>query len=635
MSKDKSGHKKLGWFLCWAIVFADIGTSLYYVPGILFGEVKNLAGLFVVMSSVVFVLLVMKYIEITDRYPEGGGVVTVATHAFGPWFGALGGIFITVDYFLTASISSVSGFAYLNSILPLGNLIMWFAIIGVILLGILNVIGIKESAGVTALIAVAAFIVDLILVIFVSVQLRPEGWQLIFHSLTQVSSLGLWPILTGFAGSFLAFSGLESISQLSPAMGLPRKKIAGIAMALVVGSILVTSPILTLFSTNLLTAKINGSNETILETVSRVRDRENQFITTANPETKAILKNQIIAGKEFSERFISELGAQFGGAPIKIAVVLTASILLLFAANTAIIGAYHVFIALARQNFLPHALELHNERFDTPHWSILMAVVPPIIIIIATRADVATLGALYAFGLLGAFGLSSLGLDVVRWREGNRTSLKFIVGIITTILVFIAWGTNLYYKSAATVFGGTVATFGMLIAYVMYMWFPHKHPAVELVISKATEVSKDQILVPVYDEFNPHLYDFVADYAKSTKKSVILLYIREFTDILQTVADDIERDEEAAAFLRRAKRLLDKENIISEYVYDATNETASAINDARDTLKPHITILSPHKRHSRSVIVNFLKGNIVEKVLRHKNGQVIIYTGPTTRRVSN
>ena len=28
-------HKKLGWFLCWAVVFADIGTSLYYVPGIL------------------------------------------------------------------------------------------------------------------------------------------------------------------------------------------------------------------------------------------------------------------------------------------------------------------------------------------------------------------------------------------------------------------------------------------------------------------------------------------------------------------------------------------------------------------------------------------------------------------------
>ena len=28
----------LGWFLCWAVVFADIGTSIYYVPGILYGS---------------------------------------------------------------------------------------------------------------------------------------------------------------------------------------------------------------------------------------------------------------------------------------------------------------------------------------------------------------------------------------------------------------------------------------------------------------------------------------------------------------------------------------------------------------------------------------------------------------------
>ncbi len=29
---------RLGAFLCWAVVFADIGTSVYYTPGILFGQ---------------------------------------------------------------------------------------------------------------------------------------------------------------------------------------------------------------------------------------------------------------------------------------------------------------------------------------------------------------------------------------------------------------------------------------------------------------------------------------------------------------------------------------------------------------------------------------------------------------------
>ncbi|HEX6123013.1 MAG TPA: hypothetical protein VFY89_07630 [Ktedonobacterales bacterium] len=38
--------KRLGLFLCWAVVFADIGTSVYYVPGILYGQVGHLAGFF-------------------------------------------------------------------------------------------------------------------------------------------------------------------------------------------------------------------------------------------------------------------------------------------------------------------------------------------------------------------------------------------------------------------------------------------------------------------------------------------------------------------------------------------------------------------------------------------------------------
>src|SRR2546422_6067915 len=59
-------------------------------------------------------------------------------------------------------------------------------------------------------------------------------------------------ILYGFAGSFLAFSGLESISQLSPVMRTPRKKVAGVALLLVVLTIGITSPLLTMLSTLLL-----------------------------------------------------------------------------------------------------------------------------------------------------------------------------------------------------------------------------------------------------------------------------------------------------------------------------------------------------------------------------------------------
>lgn len=98
-------RRQLGPLLCWAVVFADIGTSICYVPGILYGTVGKLAGFFVLLTMSVFVLLTLKYVEVTYRFPQGGGVVTVAATALNRWFGALGGMFILVDYFLTAAIS--------------------------------------------------------------------------------------------------------------------------------------------------------------------------------------------------------------------------------------------------------------------------------------------------------------------------------------------------------------------------------------------------------------------------------------------------------------------------------------------------------------------------------------------------
>ena len=61
------------------MVFADIGTSVYYAPGILYGRVGTRTALFIAMTLVVFVLLAIKYAEVAIRYPGGGGVVTVAS----------------------------------------------------------------------------------------------------------------------------------------------------------------------------------------------------------------------------------------------------------------------------------------------------------------------------------------------------------------------------------------------------------------------------------------------------------------------------------------------------------------------------------------------------------------------------
>src|SRR5690348_8639882 len=161
--KEQQRHgSQLGPLLCWAVVFADVGTSLYYVPGILYGNVGSLAGFFVMLTMSVFVLLTLKYAEVTQRFPQGGGVVTVAAKAMNHWVGALGGMFILVDYFLTAALSCLSGIFYFSVVVPaIGPFVLWITIGILVVLGILNWVGISESAKVSMVGAVVAFVSDL------------------------------------------------------------------------------------------------------------------------------------------------------------------------------------------------------------------------------------------------------------------------------------------------------------------------------------------------------------------------------------------------------------------------------------------------------------------------------------------
>jgi amino acid transporter len=431
----------LGAFLCWAVVFADIGTSIYYVPGILYGPFGSRSALFVLMTLFVFVLLCIKYAEVTWRYPEGGGVVNVSSQALHPFAGLLGGLFILVDYYLTAALSALSGALYLAVVMP--SLTPWamHATVGALVaLGLLNLLGIKESARTTAIFVCLAGAGQLAVVVATAIYLGPAG---ILHSFSAVT-LGppLTPILliTGYGAAFLAFSGLESIAQLAPAMREPRRSVAYRAMGAVVLTMAITSPLLTLWSTTLLNANSDPN------------------------------------------QFISLLGAHVAGRFVGDYVAVSGAMLLVFASNTAIIGAYHVFIALARMGFLPRVLEHRNRARRTPHWAILAAVALPVVIIIASRGNVYLLGDLYAFGLLGTFVLTCVSLDLVRWREYKRWNAGviafFAVGVLTTLLVTVAWMVNLVAKPRATGFGGGLTLIGLVAGFATFRYYRSRRPSV-------------------------------------------------------------------------------------------------------------------------------------------------------------
>jgi len=145
----------------------------------------------------------------------------------------------------------------------------------------------------------------------------------------------------------------------------------------------------------------------------------------------------------------------------------------LFAANTAMIGGYHVFLALSRERFFPRFFAKRNKRFSTPHWAILITTAVPMATIILVKGNLATLGDMYAFGLLGAFTFTAIGLDVIRWRDRSRGVL-FAVGILTSVMVAGSWGINLVEKPLATIYGGILTVFGLAIALAVRRgWIVH------------------------------------------------------------------------------------------------------------------------------------------------------------------
>lgn len=618
---NKSGQHghggQLGPLLCWAVVFADIGSSIYYVPGILYGKVGNLAGFFVLLTMSVFVLLALKYAEVSARFPEGGGVVTVAAQAMSPWMGALGGMFILVSYFLTAAISCLSAIQYFSVVVPSIAPYILIITIGVLfLLGLLNCVGISESAKVSLIGALVAFVSDLLILWTVFTHIPIGELPGLFASMFSHATLTPSSLLIGFASAFLAFSGLESISQLSPVMKSPRKKVISLALLFVVITIGITSPLLTILST--------------------------------------LLQQKAAADPVLATQLLSLLGGHWGNMVLQTEVAISASLILIFASNTAVIGAYHVFMALARMEFFPRFILKRNKFRQTPHWSIALAVGIPIIVLIAVNGEINILGDMYAFGLLGAFSVTCLGLDILRSRERRRAhhlqhaehelhfahqtngqsaeaSLRQLIdypmlharpykngeepvvherpspvwkatkrgwkqadywlGIATTLLVISAWLISLVSKPLATAFGGTVACIGMGFAYINYIRGKGRGPVVTTILS---ERMPDALLAVLTARHGHNESVINTAISNAHGKPVVFLYLAEPVarpePRLFEVIDPYLDDQQARDILKQAAIQAKEARLSAQFVYRQQEPGATA--RIWNKMRPHDMVLS-------------------------------------------
>lgn len=588
---------RIGWFLVWAIVFCDIGTSVYYVPGLLYTTTGEHAGFFVLLTTVAFVLLCLKVVEVTRRFSGGGGVVSVADEAFGPWWGCLGGQMIMVDYYLTAAISAASGAYYIDSVWSLGGHVLGVTLAGLTGLAVLNVVGIRESARASVVLAIAAFVVDVVVIILCVVNLPGEVLARIPGEFVRLGELHPGQLLVGYAGAWLAFSGLESLSQLAPAMRdlgeTPRR-----GMLAVVVTVLITAPMLTFLST--------------IGLPQAIKDTE-------------------------TERYISELGLLAGGATtgplLQLAVVITGSALLLFAANTAIIGNYHVQVALTRRQFLPAALGALSRRFATPHRAIVLSTLVPALVLIAVQDNMVLLGELYAFGLLGSFLLTSLGIDVLRWRDGQRGWLLW-AGLLTTAAVALAFAVNLGSKPLATAFGGGLTGLGMLVGLgTQSGWierqfnrFPRLSPPAEvervegrfLTLAQAAELRMEHGVLVASRGAKRKLFKEAAERAAARgQDQVFLIYIDEVPGLFYPGL--ASPTPEGLTVLEAGTLLLEAHGLRVVPVWALSHDAAGTVAEAVENLGCDTVVVGATQR---TFLWQALRGKFIQDLLRQLDGAV-------------
>jgi amino acid transporter len=564
----------LGVLLCWAVVFADIGTSVYYTPGILFQRFGTHSALFVGLVFIVFVLLAVKYAEVAVRFPEGGGVVSVATKAFHPVVGLVGGLLILADYFLTAGISATSGVIYLSVLLaPLSLFVVLAAVAALLLLGLVNLIGIATSAEITAFFAIAAAATQMAVVIAVIVAFGPARIVADFGEMFAGPHLTPADAVVGFAGAFLAFSGLESIAQLSPAMKSPRSRTSPRTMFYVVLTLLVTSPLLTLWSTTLLAP---GSN---------------------------------------TNQGVSLLGGAAAGPWLQDAVAASGALLLIFASNTALIGSYHVFLALSRMRFLPTILQRVNRWRGTPHVAIGTATLVPVLVVLLTGANTTSLGDLYAFGLLGAFSVTCVSLDVIRWRERRAPRSRkptgliggaiFVLGLATSAAVVVAWTTNLLAKPFATVYGSALVLVGLGVAFLTirsqtrrgeYAIFPFLHwPGHPTVVTRTGQGLKPAPILAFLPSDPGRVANVVRRALSRAPQGPIVFAFRGETPRsrvprLLEILDPYADDSAAQAAFQRAEATARRAGVRARYVYIPAGADEGVDDWVRHELRPEVVI---------------------------------------------
>jgi APA family basic amino acid/polyamine antiporter len=604
----------LGTGALFSTAYGNVGSSIYYALGLVAVFALGMTPIVFLIAGVIFVCTAATYTEATTMYPEAGGSSSFARRAFNEFWSFFAAWGQMLNYIITVAISAFFVPHYLGVFWePLGespaDIVVGIAV--VIVLGVVNVVGVKESAWLNVFLALADFFTQVLLVVI--------GMVLVFSPDTLVENVdfGTYPTLGDFLIAIpvgmVAYTGIETISNMAEEARDYGKTIPR-GMGAVVAAVVAIYAFLPAVALSAMPV-VNGTTQLALS------KEEGGY---ADDPVLGVVANL-------------DLGSLQGPAEIYVGVL--AATILFIATNAGLIGVSRLTYSMGQHRQLPDALRTLHPRYRTPYVAIAIFGLIACITILPGQADF--LGTIYAFGAMLSFTIAHLAVIRLRvtqpdherpWKgrgsirvRGHELPLYAIFGGIGTGIAFVV--VNLL--NTTTLIVGTAWLAIGVTSYVLY----RRNQGLSLtqttkvVVPKAAvehEVEYDSVLVAFED----------ANYSAEAIATAVKLAARRRRGVHVlvpiTVPANLPIDAAMPALEARAQEAIDAARVRGGRRVTGHWEKVRAgeagrriVLEAREIRARAVVMALPPKRTGASVF-----GRTVETVLAERPCRVIIDSSP-------
>src|SRR4051794_3401227 len=172
-------QRVLGVNALFSTAYGNVGSSIYYALGLVASFALGLTPVVFVITGFIFYLTAATYAEATAMYPEAGGSSSFARRAFNEFWSFFAAWGQMLNYTITIAISAFFVPHYIGGLFwnelrhSPGDIVAGVLIVAV--LSAVNVVGVKEAAGLNIFLALVDFATQLLLVaIGIFLVLSPE-----------------------------------------------------------------------------------------------------------------------------------------------------------------------------------------------------------------------------------------------------------------------------------------------------------------------------------------------------------------------------------------------------------------------------------------------------------------------------